>query len=351
MARQLEPPPWARRALAQAGLLAPDASAIAMQLGGGVSAQVLLVVAAETGGRWVVKRPRERFDVTDEWIVPTRRAHAEAEASRLFSKRLPRGTTAPLVALQEDEGGPVLVFKAAPENWRPWKDRLLSGEMKPRLAHAVGLFLARLHALGAGLGPDVLRHDELFRAQRIDPYLVTAGRRVPDAMEPLRRLEESFFARDDLVHGDFSPKNLLVSRLGDRFMIVDHEVVTRGDAAFDLAFLWTHLALKSVHQPALSEEYLALAEGSRDGYLELKEPERPDPVQAVGRALAWVPALLLARCVGKSPAEYLSATARERVSKEVLVFLHEPPADLQTIWAGLVRTVDETQRGAGGEKP
>ena len=55
--------------------------------------------------------------------------------------------------------------------------------------------------------------------------------------------------RSVLVHGDFSPKNLLVS--GDRLVIIDCEVAWYGDPAFDLAFLLNHLCLKALyHAPA-----------------------------------------------------------------------------------------------------
>src|SRR3546814_8749106 len=47
-----------------------------------------------------------------------------------------------------------------------------------------------------------------------------------------------------LVHGDVSPKNILVSASGPVFL--DAECAVYGDPAFDLAFCTTHLLLKSV---------------------------------------------------------------------------------------------------------
>ncbi len=48
--------------------------------------------------------------------------------------------------------------------------------------------------------------------------------------------------------GDWSPKNLLV--YPDRVLALDFEVAHRGDPAFDVAFMLTHLVMKSVHLPA-----------------------------------------------------------------------------------------------------
>jgi aminoglycoside phosphotransferase (APT) family kinase protein len=41
--------------------------------------------------------------------------------------------------------------------------------------------------------------------------------------------------RHCMVHGDFSPKNILACR--DRLMLIDFEVGHYGDPAFDLGFL------------------------------------------------------------------------------------------------------------------
>jgi 5-methylthioribose kinase len=45
------------------------------------------------------------------------------------------------------------------------------------------------------------------------------------------------------VHGDFSPKNLLI--YGNSLMLIDFEVGHYGDPAFDLGFFLSHLTLKA----------------------------------------------------------------------------------------------------------
>ena len=57
-----------------------------------------------------------------------------------------------------------------------------------------------------------------------------------------------------LVHGDFSPKNLLIGPAGP--VILDAECAWYGDPAFDLAFVLNHLLLKGAWRPQWRARYL-----------------------------------------------------------------------------------------------
>src|SRR5260370_576343 len=50
-----------------------------------------------------------------------------------------------------------------------------------------------------------------------------------------------------LVHGDYSPKNVLLG--DDGLWVLDFEVGHLGDPVFDVAFLLNHLLLKAIHRP------------------------------------------------------------------------------------------------------
>ena len=56
-----------------------------------------------------------------------------------------------------------------------------------------------------------------------------------------------------LVHGDFSPKNLLIGAAGP--VILDAECAWYGDPAFDLAFVLNHLLLKGASRNEWRERY------------------------------------------------------------------------------------------------
>lgn len=328
----MQDPAWARRVLVRANLLDPDDPAEMTLLSGGVSSDVVRVDVPASDTGFIVKRPGEWFRVGDAWRVPKRRARIEHEAARLFAAHLP-GQVAPVLHFVDDPEAPVIVYEAAPAEWAPWKVELLAGQTRLEVARRAGNLLAKVHALSDQIPRDMLRDDALFRAQRIEPYFQMAAHRLPRAAPMLAALSEQFFEYDDLVHGDFTPKNLLTAPQGDGLWLIDHEVVTRGDAAFDLASLCNHLAIKSPHRPTLAPRYLECAQAATTAYMEADVGPRPDPALLFQRSLHWLPALFLARMIGKSPAEYLDPGAKTRGVQCFMQWFDAPPTGLPAFWA------------------
>jgi hypothetical protein len=135
-----------------------------------------------------------------------------------------------------------------------------------------------------------------------------------------------------LVHGDFSPKNLLFPPTGN-VLLVDHEVAHWGHPAFDVAFVTSHLCLKAIRFRARAGEYVDAAAVVLDGYAE----EARHLGIALGSFAARVTcALLLARVDGKSPVEYLTDDADRVFVRSIgSDLLLRPPNDP---WE-LIRTV------------
>lgn len=295
-------------------------------LGGGVSSVVL---RAETKlGGFIIKQPRERFAVPSEWRVDAARVHVEAAVGRWLHAHLGPGSARVARVRGHSVANELLVVEAAPSGWTTWKEHLLSGWHDLATAETAGRLLRRIHCLSSSLPVDRFRHDRLFQQQRIEPYWRTAAMREPRMATHLAKLETMFFARNDLVHGDYSPKNILVGPNPRAMWLVDHEVVTRGDAAFDVGFMWTHLALKAIHNPAnrkhLAQAGSAFAHGYGLGLAGHDEGRE-------ARALRFMGGLLLARAVGKSPAEYLNEPARLHARELAIRLLNEPPASWQAL--------------------
>jgi 5-methylthioribose kinase len=276
-----------------------------------VSANVFLVEG--TDRRLVVKQALERFKVADEWLVPPERALAEAEALELMARLAP-GSVPRL--LDSDPDSFVLVMEAAPEDWRPWKSLLLEGEAHPAVATRLGELLSVLHSADEEVGSA-----ESFDAQRVDPYLRTIQRRHPDLAATIDTYVDRLVStRTCVVHGDFSPKNVLV---GDsELWLIDWEIVHRGDPAFDLAFMLNHLALKAIHRPAAAEAYEACSRGLLDAY---------GDVEDLRYVLGLVGCLMLARVDGKSPAEYLTEPERDVARAHGIALLSDPPSSLRDL--------------------
>ncbi len=125
----------------------------------------------------------------------------------------------------------------------------------------LGGLLAAWHAQTlARRRPSSRRFDdvEAFEQLRVEPYHRTVDAALAAAWSgrSARYVEEMLDRRLCLVHGDFSPKNVLVGE-DDALWLIDFEVAHVGDPAFDLGFMLNHLMLKAIHRPAAFERYRA----------------------------------------------------------------------------------------------
>jgi aminoglycoside phosphotransferase (APT) family kinase protein len=194
-----------------------------------------------------------------------------------------------------------------------WKAQLRDGIVERATAAAVGERLARIHCETAGSA--ALAHDfatdASFHALRLQPYLLATAIRHPDLAATLHALvATTATTRLCLVHGDVSPKNILVGPRGPIFL--DAECAWYGDPAFDLAFCLNHLLLKCVWVPAAATPLLAAFDALIDAYRPLVAWEAFGALEM--RAARLLPALLLARIDGTSPVEYITdPVAQDRV--------------------------------------
>jgi hypothetical protein len=165
----------------------------------------------------------------------------------------------------------------------------------------------------------------------LEPYLVASARAHPDRAAALESLVEvTAGTRRTLVHGDVSPKNILVGPRGPIFL--DAECAWYGDPAFDLAFCLNHLLLKCLWTPGAAPGFLQCFELLATAYLAGVSFEPGAALEA--RAARLLPGLLLARVDGKSPVEYLSAEAdRDRVRRVARALLADPADRLDQVRA------------------
>jgi aminoglycoside phosphotransferase (APT) family kinase protein len=129
-----------------------------------------------------------------------------------------------------------------------------------------------------------------------------------------------------LVHGDFSPKNVLCGPGG--LWVIDFEVAHRGDPAFDLAFLLCHLTLKSLHLPAMSAELDACTEAFVAAYRSATDDLF---ITDWSYVFGHLGCLLLARVRGKSPAEYLGPAQQDMAWRLGRDLVQAPPPTLQDV--------------------
>ncbi len=190
-------------------LATPAEHAIWTPLSGGVSSDIWRV---DLPGRSLcVKRALPRLRVASEWFAPVSRNRYEWEWLLVAAQIAPQAVPRPLA--HDPELGLFAMAFLPGDRYPLWKTQLLAGHVDVSTAAQVGQLLATLHNATAGR-PDlaaVFDSGDNFRALRLDPYLVATAARHPDLQPALAALvERTAQARIALVHGDVSPKNILV---------------------------------------------------------------------------------------------------------------------------------------------
>lgn len=314
--------------LSARGVIDP-AHATARMLGGGVSNVVLAV--DDESHRLVLKQARAKLRVAEDWYAPRERVLREAEGLRVLAKIDP--DAAPRV-VDLDPDALTLTIERAPDDWTDWKERLLSGDVDSDIAAGLGRSLRRMQSTteaGAGLSADLLADVETFELLRLQPYHLTTAQRNPDLAEQISAVVERMRAtRTCLVHGDFSPKNILVGRSGS--WVIDFEVAHLGDPSFDPAFLASHLLMKAVHLPFWRDRFRVAGDAFFGAYL------ADAPEVDILHLSRQIGCLLLARVDGKSPAEYLDAAQQRRTHALGVLLLTHPVSAIDEAWTRFEET-------------
>lgn len=292
------------------------------ELTGGVSNVVVLVDDGVT--RVVVKQALPQLKVADDWFADPARAQTEAAALRLLGGL--DATSVPAL-IDDDPSRFALTIAAAPPDWVTWKDELMTGRIDPGVGAALGGILRHWHRATDGVElPPVFNDLSLFDQLRLRPFFDVAATRRPDLAQALGSLSlEIRGRRRTLVLGDFSPKNILVGPSG--LWVIDHEVAHRGDPAFDVAFMLSHLAAKAIHLPATAG---ALSTTAREFLAAYGDAPGLEDETHLGKTFAG---LLLARVVGASPLPYLTRQEREVVEARVSPLLRATPKQFESTWS------------------
>ena len=309
------------RFLRNAQLAGPSETPRATPLAGGVSSDIWRVDLAR--GPLCVKGALPRLRVSQVWEAPVERNRYESEWLRIAGEAAPGA--APRVFAERDG-----LFAMEYLDFPVWKSHLRDGQADAAFAARVGSALAAIHAATAGR-EDVARRfptDEIFYAIRLEPYLVATGGKHKDIQQLSLLVERTAGTKLCLVHGDVSPKNILVSPRGPVFL--DAECAWYGDPAFDLAFCLNHLLLKCVWVPSAALRFLQCFDALSDAYLSGVTWEAPGGIEE--RTASLLPGLLLARIDGKSPVEYLTDERdKDRVRKYARHHLHHPVRTLSSL--------------------
>ena len=311
-------------ALQRMGLCSPDKEVKFTALTGGVSSLIVKVETADLV--FCVKRALPQLKVAALWEAPVRR-NLDEVAWLKFARSVAPNSVPQVLA--EDAQDCIFAMSYLPaERYLVWKQQLLEGVVNPSIAVAMAQLLARLHAASAD-NLDLCQrfdHDDDFVAIRLSPYFLFTAEKHPHSAPALNRLvAQTLSHKKALIHGDVSPKNILIGPHGP--VLLDAECACWGDPAFDLAFVLTHLMLKSVWKPALTDAYLNAFDLLSATYLQGVTWESPTALEV--RTCDLLAGMLLARVDGKSPVEYLRENWQHALIRhQTIAWLNRPQAKL-----------------------
>jgi len=302
------------------------------RLGGGVSNRAVLV--RRSGGEsWVLKQGLAKLRVEADWFCSPERVYREAAGLRWLKELTPPGTIPNLVF--EDRENYLFAMEAIPTPHKNWKQMLLAGDLLESHVLQFAHLIAAIHRKAAD---EVSRLEaefgdrSFFEALRLEPYYSYTARQIPRSARFFEQLlSETRRHRLTLVHGDYSPKNILVFE--ERFVLLDHEVIHYGDPAFDLGFSLTHLLSKANHLENRRDQFL----GAASLYWKTYWSEVALAGWAQGleaRSVRQTLGCLLARVAGRSPLEYLTRSDRKRQREAAIAMLRDLPKDMEGMIEG-----------------
>lgn len=296
--------------LARLGLMEAADEPPITPLTGGVSSDICRVDLPS--GPICVKRALSKLKVEQDWFVSVERNAYEVAYMRRVAAIVPEAV--PELIAQDAEAGLFVMAYLPPDVFPLWKNQLRDGVIEPIVAGKLGLLMAQIHAATAGqsdIAEEFAGAAPLFHDIRLEPYLLATAEANPDCGDRLRGLAaDTARTCRALVHGDFSPKNILIGPNGP--VLLDSEACCFGDPAFDLAFCLNHMLLKCIWRPQWTDRYLGCFDALARAYLDAVTWELTGEVEA--RAARLLSAFILARIDGKSPVEYITEAAdKERV--------------------------------------
>jgi 5-methylthioribose kinase len=290
--------------LTERGLITGDATVEVLT--GGVSCVVLAVATAEVD--LVVKQALPELKTKAKWVADQRRAIVEADAMRVYHSITP-DSVPELIDIDPDNF--TLTMSRLPHSCTNWKQDMLEGRIYPEMGEKLGRVLAQWHNAAAQSAEikDKFMEDSLFEQLRVSPFYRSVKDKNPNLQDVISNLiGEITTIKTTLVHGDFSPKNILAT--SDHSPIVlDFEVAHTGNPVFDLAFVSAHLLCKTIRTQSAAEK-VAITKTALNFLSSYSENTRISIAETLPQHVALI---ALARVEGVSPVNYLDEPAQQKL--------------------------------------
>ena len=300
--------------------------AVVEELTGGVS-NVVLAVKSDSKDL-VLKQALPQLKVAAVWKADQRRAIVEANGMKLLHSITPESVPE---LIDFDPENFTLTMERLPRTCTVWKSDLLGGVIKPSIGADLGRILAAWHNFGADSkeSRDAYMEDSLFDQLRVTPFYRAVAKVNPPLDARIQELiTEISTAKITLVHGDFSPKNIMITD-ADKPIVLDFEVLHTGNPVFDLGFVTAHLLCKYLRIE--DEKQRSLLRETAISFI--NSYARTCNIEVAKSLAHHVAVIALARVEGVSPVNYLETAGKARVQSVTKAALADPDISFEGLFA------------------
>lgn len=314
---------------------------------GGVSNRTVKVNFTD-GRKWVAKQALTKLRVKEDWFSDPDRIHREAEGLRQLAQLTEQGSVPPFI--YENVPHHILIMGAVAEPHENYKTLLLKKDPVPKFAAQFANLLADIH-LNSFRRKEKLSSlfsdTSYFENLRLDPYYRFSAERLPEASFFLQELIRRTRARKlTLVHGDFSPKNILIH--DQRLILLDHEVIHFGDPAFDIGFAMAHFFGKALFRISHRQSFFDMAQLFWRTYID-RTGSGAWAENLEFHCLNNLLGCLLARAIGKSPLEYLNEGQRHLQKTVVSSLIRDVPGTMDELFLQYKEQLEAHEQNQGTE--
>lgn len=297
------------------------------KLDGGVSSDVYKV---KTKSKYFcIKRSLPKLKVEKEWFADTKRLKYEYLWLKYCKKIIPNSI--PKI-YEFNEKKDYLILEYLDDNkYVNLKSILLKKNININIINKISKNLFKIHDKSSNryIKKIFTGNNKNFYDLRLDAYFNEVARVHPILKKVIKNIIQSYKKNSStLVHGDFSPKNMLIYNKTIKY--IDAETCNFGDPAFDVVYFANHLMIKSIHMPARKNIFLKYYKIFFTTYLNnLKNSERDF---FYDRCIKMIPIMLLARIDGKSPVEYIiKKSIKNKIRKISFRLIKHPPKSINNL--------------------
>ena len=272
------------------------------KLAGGVSSEVYHVKTDKND--YCIKRSLKKLLVKKEWIVDTNRIKFEYywlnHCRKILNKNIPK-------TYEFNNKKKYIVMEYLNNSkYKTLKELYFKKIINQNTTRLISKHLFKIHSKSNNYKTKKLfqGNSNNFNDLRLDPYFNEVGRVYPKYKKYIKILNKDYLINSKtLVHGDFSPKNILIGK--NKIVYLDAECCNFGDPVFDLVFFSNHLLIKSIFIKDKSKEFIKSYITFYKEYL--KNFNAKNYKLYINRIIKMTPIMMLARIDGKSPVEYINS--------------------------------------------